>query len=212
MSTWKKLGDSRCSAEAVTCTVESTACRGLSGVSLFEATLESSTRRRHRCCSGWKTNVEDPIIGDNTTMTGAERRLFQYSWRLRVRGMDTAVQEVWAGILRRDPVECSKLSCRRRNRPSLVRQWRNRGNVCEEQSGNEGSDRQSARPTTRDRAGQETAKFLRARQGVCDVWRHEHHRPGVGGQQEGHESAKPKEYFSLGKLGHSKSEYRTSQL
>ena len=35
---------------------------------------------------------------------------------------------------------------------------RNRGKVCKEQSGNEESDRQSARPTTRDRARQEKKK------------------------------------------------------
>ena len=50
----------------------------------------------------------------------------------------------------------------------LVRRWRNRGKVCEEQSGDEVSDRQSARPTTRDRASQEMAEFLRARQ-ACAV-------------------------------------------
>ena len=90
----------------------------------------------------------------------------------------------------------------------LVRQWRNRGMVCKEQSGNEESDSQSARPTTRDRACQETTDFLRARQ-ACAV-------PGSAnptdlvslGSREGDESAKPKEYFSSKKPGHNMGECR----
>ena len=43
---------------------------------------------------------------------------------------------------------------------------------------------------------------------MCGVWRHEPHRPGAVGQKKGDESAKPTEYFSWAKPGHSKSEYR----
>ena len=90
----------------------------------------------------------------------------------------------------------------------LVRQWRNRGKVCKAQSGNEESDRQSARPTTRDRARQETTEFLRARQ-ACAVSGSANSTDLVSlGSREGDESAKPKEYFNWEKPGHSKSEYR----
>ena len=90
----------------------------------------------------------------------------------------------------------------------LVRQWRNRGKVCKEQSGNEVSDRQSARLPTRERARQETAKFLRARQ-ACAVSGNANPTDLVlSGSREGDESAKPKECFSLKKPGHSKGEYR----
>ena len=78
----------------------------------------------------------------------------------------------------------------------LVRQWRNRGKVCKEQSGNEESDRQSARPTTRDRARHETAEFLRARQ-ACAVSGSANPTDLVSlGSREGDESSKPKEYFN----------------
>ena len=90
----------------------------------------------------------------------------------------------------------------------LVRQWRNRGKVCKEQSGNEESDRQSARPTTRDRARQETAEFLRARQ-ACAVSGNANTTDLVSlGSGEGDESAKSKEFFSSKKPGHSMGEYR----
>ena len=90
----------------------------------------------------------------------------------------------------------------------LVRQWRNRGNVCEELSGNEESDRQSARPTTRDRARQETAEFLRARQACAASGNANPTDLVLSGSRKGDESAKPKEYFSSKKPGHSKGEYR----
>ena len=70
------------------------------------------------------------------------------------------------------------------------------------------SDRQSARPTTRDRARQETAEFLRARQ-ACAVSGNASPTDLVSSDSgEGDESAKPKEYFSWRKPGHSKGEYR----
>ena len=85
----------------------------------------------------------------------------------------------------------------------LVRRWRNTGKVCKEQSGNEESDRQSARPTTRDRARQETAEFLRARQ-ACAVSGSANPTDLVSlGSREGDEPAKPKEYFSWEKPDHS---------
>ena len=90
----------------------------------------------------------------------------------------------------------------------LVRQWRNRGKVCEEQSGDEVSDRQSARPTTREHARQETAELVRARQ-ACAVSGNANPTDLVlSGSREGDESARPKEYFSWKKPGHSKGEYR----
>ena len=85
---------------------------------------------------------------------------------------------------------------------------RSRGKVCKEQSGNEESDKQSERPTTRDRARQETAEFLRARQ-ACAVSGSANPTDLVSlGSREGDESGKPKEYFSSRKPGHSKGEYR----
>ena len=72
---------------------------------------------------------------------------------------------------------------------------------CEEQSGDEVSDRQSARPTARDRARRETAKSLRARQ-VCAVSGNTNSTDlALSGSRKGDESAKPKEYFSWKKPG-----------
>ena len=79
--------------------------------SYFGELTQTATRLLQRV----ETNLKDPIITDNTTMTGAERRLFSTavlractdlqeestasgptsSQRLRVRGMETAVQEIW---------------------------------------------------------------------------------------------------------------------
>ena len=56
-------------------------------------------------------------------------------------------------------MECSRFSCRRAEAV---------GPSVEEESGGEVSDRQSARPTTRDGARQETAEFPLARQ-ACAV-------------------------------------------
>ena len=90
----------------------------------------------------------------------------------------------------------------------LVRQWRNRRKVYEEQSGNEVSDWQSARLTTRDRARQETAEFLRARQ-ACAVSGNANPTDLVlSGSRKADESAKTKEYFSWEKPGDSKGEYK----
>ena len=79
----------------------------------------------------------------------------------------------------------------------LARQRRNRGKVCEERSGDEVSDRQSARPTARDRARQETAEFLRARQ-ACAVSGNANPTDLVlSGSRKGDGSVKPKECFGL---------------
>ena len=87
--------------------------------------------------------------------------------------------------------------------PSVEKQRK----VCEEQSGDEVSDWQSARATTRNRARQETAEFLLARQ-VCAVSGNANPTDLVlSGSREGDESAKPKEYFSWKKPRHSKSAY-----
>ena len=95
----------------------------------------------------------------------------------------------------------------------LVRQWRNRGNVCEEQLGNEESDRQSARPTTRDRARQETAEFLRARQACAASGNANPTDLVSSGSREGDQSAKPKEYLQLKKnLATARVSASTSQL
>ena len=90
----------------------------------------------------------------------------------------------------------------------MVRQWRNRGNLCEEQSGNEESDRQSARPTTRDPARQETAEFLRAGQACAASGNANHTDLVLSGSRKGDESAKPKEYSSPKKPGHGKGDCR----
>ena len=78
----------------------------------------------------------------------------------------------------------------------VVCQGKNRGKVCEEQSGNMESDWQSARPTTRDRARQETAEFLRARQACA-----------VSGDTIPTDLVLSGSDFSWKKPGHSKSEY-----
>ena len=66
------------------------------------------------------------------------------------------------------------------------------------------SDKQSARPTTKDRARQETAECLRARQ-ACAVSGNAN--LVLLGSGKGDGSAKLK-YFSWKKPGHSKGEYR----
>ena len=131
-----------------------------------------------------------PIVTDNTTMTGAERRLSMQLYcglalTCRKRAMQVVQQvprghgfEAWRQLCRKfgphPPVRSRGMlqvllsSTKSAELKRLVRQWRKRGKVCEEQSGDEVSDRQSARPTTRDRARQETAEFLRARQ-ACAV-------------------------------------------
>ena len=86
--------------------------------------------------------------------------------------------------------------------PSVEKQRRGLQGTVEE------SDGQTARPTTRDRARQETAEFLRARQ-ACAVSGSANPMDLVSlGSREGDESAKPKEFFNWEKPGHSKSEYR----
>ena len=177
-----------------------------------------------------ETNVEDPIIADNTTMTRAEIRLSIQLYCVlpltcRQRALQVVQQvrrcygfEAWRQLCRKfgkhPPVRSRGMlqallsSTTSVELKRLVRQWRNRGKVCKEQSGNEESDRQSARPTTRDRARQETAEFLRARQ-ACAVSGNANPTDLMSsGSREGDESAKPKEYFSSKKPGHSKGEYR----
>ena len=174
-----------------------------------------------------ETNVEDP---DNTTMTGAERRLsIQLYCVLALTCKKRALQvvqqvprgygfEAWRRLCRkfgqhpparsRGMLQTLLSSTKSAELKLLVRQWRNRGNVCEEQSGNEESDRQSARPTTRDRARQETAEFLRARQACAASGNANPTDLVLSGSGKGDESAKPKEYFSSKKPGHNKGECR----
>ena len=66
-----------------------------------------------------ETNVEDPIITDNTTMTGAERRLsIQLYWKRTLQVVQQVPRgygfEAWRQLCMKieDPVECSKSSCR----------------------------------------------------------------------------------------------------
>ena len=91
---------------------------------------------------------------------------------------------------------------------SKARCERNRTKVCEEQSGDKVSDWQSARLTTRDRARQEAAEFLRARQECAVSGTTNPTDLVLSGRRKGDESAKPKEYLSWGKPGRSKGEYR----
>ena len=71
--------------------------------------------------------------------------------------------------------------------------------------------RGSARPT-RDRARQESAEFLRARQ-ACAVSGNANPIDLVSsGSREGDASAKPKEYFSWGNLATARVSAGTSQL
>ena len=119
--------------------------------------------------------MEDPVITDNTTMTGAEKRHDRSgettfdtavlcactdlqeesaasgptsSQRFRVRGMETAVQEVWTASSGEtlwnapSPLAVDEISRVEAVGPSVEKK---RGKVCEEQSGNEESERQCAK-------------------------------------------------------------------
>ena len=177
-----------------------------------------------------ETNVEDPIIADNTTLTGAERRLSIQLYCVlvltcRKRALEVVLQvprgygfEAWRQLCRkfgqhpperpRGMLQALLSSTKSAELKRLVRQWRNTGKVCKEVGQRGVCDRQSARPTTRDRARQETAEFFRARQ-ACAVSGNANATDLVSsGSREGDESAKPKEYFSWRKPGHSKGEYR----
>ena len=85
----------------------------------------------------------------------------------------------------------------------LVRQWTNRRQVCEVQSGDEVSDWQSARPTTRVLARKQPSFPEQDRRVRCletrtpQTW-------CFRAAEKGDESAKPEEYFSWEKPGHSK--------
>ena len=116
------------------------------------------------------------------------------SQRLRVRGVETAVQKVWTASSGEIPWYApSSFVIDEVSRVEAV--------------GPSVSDRQSARPATRD-ARRETAEFLRARQ-ACAVSGSANPTDLVSlGSREGDESAKPKEYFNWGKPGHGKSEDR----
>ena len=166
------------------------------------------------CGRDWQTR----IIADNTTMTGAERRLSEQLYCVlaltcRKRAPQVVQQvprgyglEAWRQLCRkfgphlrvrsRGMLQVVLSSTKSAELKRLVRQWRNRRKVCEEQSGNEESDRQSARPTTRNRARQETAEFLRARQARAVSGNANSTDLVLSGRREGDESAKPKEYFS----------------
>ena len=123
------------------------------------------------------TNVEDPIIADNTTMTGAERRLSGQLYCVlaltcRKRALRVVHQaprgygfEAWRQLCRKFDTHPPVRS--RGMLQVLCRRAEAVGPSVEEQSGGEVSDRQSARPTTRDGARQETAEFPRARQGCA---------------------------------------------
>ena len=173
--------------------------------------------------------AEDPIITDNTMAVAGRWQAVQLCCVLALTCRKRALQVVqqvprgygfaaWRQLCRKfgphPPVRSRGmlqvlLSLTKSAEPKrLVRQWRNRRKVCKEQSGNEESDRQSARPTTRDRARQETAEFLEARH-ACAVSGSAKPTDLVSlGSREGDESAKPKEHFSSKKPGHSKCECR----
>ena len=105
-----------------------------------------------------ETNAEDPIVADITTMTGAERRLsIQLYSVLALFCRKTALQvvqqvprgfgfEAWRKfgphpLVRSRGMLQALLSLTKSAEPKrLVRQWRNRRKVCEEQSGDEVSD------------------------------------------------------------------------
>ena len=165
-------------------------------------------------------------IADNTTMTGAARRLSeQLYFVLALTCRKGALQvprgywfKAWKQLCRKfepHPSVRSRgmlwvllSSTKTAELKRLVQQWRNRGKVCKEQSADEVSDRQSARPPTRVRARQEAAEFRRARQ-ACAVSGNANPTDLVlSGSGKGDESAKPKEYPSWEKPGHSKGEYR----
>ena len=172
-----------------------------------------------------ETHVGDPIITDHTTMIGGNRRVSEQLYCvLALTCRKRALQfprgygfEAWRQLCRKfepHPVRFRGMlqvflsSTTSAELKWLVRQCRNRGKVCEEQSGDEVSDWQSARPTTRDRARLETAEFPRARQARAVSGNTSPTGLVLSGSGEGDESAKPKEYFSWKKPVHSKGECR----
>ena len=151
-----------------------------------------------------ETNVEDPIIADNTTMTGAERRVsIQLYCVLELTCRKRALQLVQQ-VPRGYGFEARRRLCRKlgqhppaRSRgmlqaplsstksaelKRLVRQWRNRGNVCEEQSGNEESERAVSKTDDEGSCSSGNGRVPPSKTGVCDVWKREPHRPGAVGQ------------------------------
>ena len=181
------------------------------------------------CCSGWKT-WKFRSSPTNTTMTRAERLSIQLYCMLALTCRKKTLQvvqqvprghgfEAWRQLCRKfgqhppvrsrgmlqAPLVVDEISRVEAVGPSVEEQRK----VREEKSGDVVSDRQSARPTTRDRARQETAEFLRTRQVFAVSGDMMNPTDLVSlGSREGHESAKPKENFSWRKAGHSKSEYK----
>ena len=165
--------------------------------------------------------MEDPIIADNKTMTGAEKRLsiqlyFVQALTCRKRALQVVHQvprgygfEAWRRLCRkfgqhpparfRGMLQALMSSTKSVELKRLVRQWRNRGKVCKEQSGDVVSDKQSARPTR---------GTVRARQACAASGNANPTDLVLSGSRRGEESAKPKEYFRSKKPGHSKGEYR----
>ena len=123
--------------------------------SYFGELNQTATRLLQRV----ETRVEDPIIADNTTMTGAERRLSEQLYCVlaltcRKRALQV-VQQVPRGygfearrqlcqkfephppVRSRGMLQVLLSSTKSAELKRLVRQWRNRGKVCEEQAGDE---------------------------------------------------------------------------
>ena len=148
-----------------------------------------------------ETNLEDPIIADNTTMTGAARRLSEQLYCVLALTCRKRALQVVQQVPRGYGFEAWRQLCRKFEPHPLAR---SRGMLevllsltkSAESSGNEVSDRQSARPTTRDRARQETVEFLRAKQ-ACAVSGNANPTDLVlSGSRKSDGSAKPKECFS----------------
>ena len=149
-----------------------------------------------------KTNAEDAIITDNTTMTGAETTFNTAvlcactdlqeestasrptsSQRLRVRGMETAVQEIWTASSREipwnapSPLVFDEISRAKAVGPSVEKQ----------KKGLRGS--RATRCLTGSQQDRRRWIVLRkgrvspSKTGVCGVWKRETHRPGAVGQQ-----------------------------
>ena len=124
---------------------------GLSGVSLFEVTCGELNQTAIWLLQQVETHVEDPIITDNTTMTGAGRRISEQVYCVlavtcRKRALQVVQRvprcygiEAWRQLCRKfgphPPVRSRGMlqillsSTKSAELKRLVRQWRNRGKV-----------------------------------------------------------------------------------
>ena len=141
-----------------------------------------------------EVNLEDPIIADNTKMTGAERRLSEQLYCVlaltcRKRALQIVQQVPRGYVFEAWRQQCQKFETASSgeiewnapgplvvdeiSRAEAVGPWKNRGKVCEDQSGDEVPDRPCSSGNSR---------VFPSKIGVCGVWKREPHRPGAVGR------------------------------